>query len=71
MTFCVDRGLCLYWATSRWSPVEIYEAHSVAKTTNCVPPLAEWAEYHFFHREKVELYLAELYNKIGELSSFL
>ena len=25
----------------------------------------ELSEYHWFHREKVELFMAELYNKIG------
>ena len=24
------------------------------------------SEYHWFHREKVELFMAELYNKIGK-----
>merc|ERR1712037_551610 len=32
---------------------------------NCIAPLAEYAEYHPFHREKVELYMAELFNKVG------
>jgi len=35
------------------------------RTLNCIAPLAEYAEYHPFHREKVELYMAELYNKVG------
>ena len=26
----------------------------------------EISEYHWFHREKVELYMAELYNKVGK-----
>jgi len=55
----------MYWGTAKWSPVEIFETFSMARTLNCVAPLCEYAEYHPFHREKVELYMAELYNKIG------
>ena len=36
-----------------------------AKEYRFVGPTCEIAEYHWFHREKVELYMAELYNKIG------
>ena len=32
---------------------------------HAVGPTLELSEYHWFHREKVELYMAELYNKIG------
>ena len=82
----------LYWGTAKWSPVEIFETFSMARSLQCVPPLCEYAEYHPFHREKVrhrscfrlgqegsslwqqyqwnfvvkvELYMAELHNKIG------
>jgi len=61
----VNRGLCMYWGTSRWSPTEIVEGFNVAKTLACCPPIVELSEYHWFHREKVELYMAELYNKMG------
>ena len=30
-----------------------------------IGPTMELSEYHWFHREKVELFMAELYNKIG------
>ncbi len=66
MSYCVDTGLCLYWGSARWSPVEVYEAFSVAKTIMGVHPICELAEYHWFHREKVEVYMAEIYNKIGK-----
>jgi len=65
MTFLIDSGKVMYWGTAKWSPVEIFETFSQARTTNCIPPVCEYAEYHPFHREKVELYMAELYNKIG------
>jgi len=65
VTHLINTGKILYWGTAKWSPVEIFETFSMARTLNCIAPLAEYAEYHPFHREKVELYMAELYNKIG------
>lgn len=41
------------------------EAYSNCRQFNCIPPIAEQAEYHMFCREKCELYLPEMYNKIG------
>ena len=55
----------MYWGTSRWSPFELFESYSKAKEYCAVAPSVEVGEYHWFHREKVELYMAELYNKIG------
>ncbi|XP_077962051.1 voltage-gated potassium channel subunit beta-2-like isoform X2 [Gasterosteus aculeatus] len=65
MTFVIDRGLAMYWGTSRWNAVEIMEAYSVARQFNLVPPVCEQAEYHYFQRDKVEVHLPELYHKIG------
>ncbi|XP_055005909.1 voltage-gated potassium channel subunit beta-2-like [Boleophthalmus pectinirostris] len=65
MSFLVDQGLTLYWGTSHWSPLEIMEAYSVARQFNLDAPVCEQAEYHYFHRERVELHLPELYHKIG------
>ena len=36
-----------------------------SKEYRLIGPTVELSEYHWFHREKVELYMAELYNKIG------
>lgn len=44
---------------------QIMEAYSNCRQFNCVTPIVEQAEYHMFCREKAELYLPELYNKIG------
>lgn len=41
------------------------EAYSNCRQFNCVPPIVEQSEYHMFCREKCELYLPEMYNKIG------
>lgn len=41
------------------------EAYTNCRQFNCVTPIVEQAEYHMFCREKCELYLPEMYNKIG------
>lgn len=41
------------------------EAYTNCRQFNCITPIVEQAEYHMFYREKAELYLPELYNKIG------
>lgn len=64
-THVINQGQAMYWGTSRWSHMEIMEAYSVARQFNLIPPIAEQAEYHLFQREKVELQMPELYQKIG------
>lgn len=61
----------MYWGTSRWTPVEIMEAYTNCRQFNCVTPIVEQAEYHLFYREKPELYMPELYNKIGNYWNIL
>ncbi|KAJ8688424.1 hypothetical protein QAD02_024219, partial [Eretmocerus hayati] len=65
MNYVVNQGWVMYWGTSKWSPGEIMEAYSNCRQFNCVTPIVEQAEYHPFYREKPELYMPELYNKIG------
>uniref|UniRef100_A0A669DDN7 Voltage-gated potassium channel subunit beta-2 n=1 Tax=Oreochromis niloticus TaxID=8128 RepID=A0A669DDN7_ORENI len=65
MTHVINQGMAMYWGTSRWSPMEIMEAYSVARQFNQIPPICEQAEYHMFQREKVEVQLPELFHKIG------
>ena len=36
-----------------------------ARELRLTGPTLELTEYHWFHREKAELYMAELYNKVG------
>ncbi|XP_064083624.1 voltage-gated potassium channel subunit beta-2-like [Macrobrachium nipponense] len=62
---CIDQGWCMYWGTSRWSAVEIMEAWTNCRQFNCITPIVEQSEYHLFCRGKTELYLPEMYNKIG------
>ena len=66
MNYVISKGWAMYWGTSRWSPVEIMEAYSNCRQFNCVTPIVEQAEYHLFYRDKPELYMPELYNKIGK-----
>jgi potassium voltage-gated channel Shaker-related subfamily A beta protein 2 len=45
--------------------VLIKEAYSVARQFNLIPPICEQAEYHLFQREKVEILLPDVFQKIG------
>lgn len=65
MHYVISQGWAMYWGTARWSPVEVMEAYTNCRQFNCVTPIVEQAEYHMFCREKTELYMPELYNKIG------
>ncbi|KAB0798073.1 hypothetical protein PPYR_09066 [Photinus pyralis] len=65
MHYVISQGWAMYWGTARWSPVEIMEAYTNSRQFNCITPIVEQAEYHMFCREKTELYIPELYNKIG------
>jgi len=61
----INQGWVMYWGTARWTPVEVMEAYSNCRQFNCVIPIIEQTEYHMFCRDKTELYMPELYNKIG------
>jgi potassium voltage-gated channel Shaker-related subfamily A beta protein 2 len=65
MHYVISQGWAMYWGTARWSPVEVMEAYTNCRQFNCVTPIVEQTEYHMFCREKTELYMPELYNKIG------
>lgn len=65
MSHVIDHGWAMYWGTSRWSAVEISEAYNNCRQFNCPLPICEQAEYHFLCREKVEISLPEVYNKLG------
>lgn len=65
MHYVISQGWVMYWGTARWSPVEVMEAYTNCRQFNCVTPIVEQTEYHMFCREKTELYMPELYNKIG------
>ncbi len=66
MTYLINNGMVMYWGTARWGPVELYEGVTKARELGMIGPICELGEYHWFHREKVEVYMAELYNKVGK-----
>ena len=41
MQHILDKGKIMYWGTSRWSPVHIMEAFTVARQFNLTPPAVE------------------------------
>ncbi|KAF4533265.1 hypothetical protein B566_EDAN010500 [Ephemera danica] len=65
MNHVISQGWVMYWGTARWTPVEVMEAYTNCRQFNCVTPICEQTEYHMFCRDKTELYMPELYNKIG------
>lgn len=61
----VMQGKVLYWGTSEWSGVEIMEAHMIAREHHLVPPTMEQPQYNMFHRDKVEVEFARVYDHVG------
>jgi len=65
MSDLVRQGKVLYWGTSEWSAEQLTEAYTVAKELAQVPPTMEQPEYNLFHRERVEVEYAPLYERYG------
>ncbi|XP_027204208.1 voltage-gated potassium channel subunit beta-2-like [Dermatophagoides pteronyssinus] len=65
MSYLINRGLILYWGTSRFSTMHIAEAFSISRQFNCPPSICEQMEYHMFNRDKMELQMLELFHKAG------
>jgi len=65
MSHVIGQGWAMYWGTSRWSSVEISEAYNNCRQFNCPTAICEQSEYHFLCREKIEISLPEVYNKLG------
>lgn len=65
MNWVLDQGLALYWGTSEWTAEQIMEAYGTARREHLIPPLMDQPEYNMFHRERVEVELAHLYDEIG------
>ncbi len=61
----INRGKALYWGTSEWSAAEIMAAWQVAERHHLHKPVVEQPEYNLFHRERVEVEYARLYEDIG------
>ena len=65
MTELIWQGKVLYWGTSQWSAQQITAAYGVARQYNLIPPTMEQPQYSMFHRHKVELEFASLYDTVG------
>ena len=61
----IERGKALYWGTSEWSAAEIMGAWQIAERHHLRKPVVEQPEYNLFHRERVEVEYARLYDEIG------
>ena len=65
MNQVIRQGKAFYWGTSEWSADLIREAYHIARRDNLRPPLMEQPQYNMFHRERVEVEYARLYDEIG------
>ena len=65
MTELIHQGKVLYWGTSQWSAQQLSEAYGVARQFHLIPPTMEQPQYSMFHREKVVLEFAPLYETMG------
>lgn len=61
----ITRGKALYWGTSEWSAGDIRAAWEIAERHHLHKPVVEQPEYNLFHRKRVEVEYARLYEDIG------
>jgi len=65
MDLLVRQGKVLYWGTSEWSAAQVAEADLIAREGGFTRPTMEQPQYHMFHRARVEVELAPLYDSMG------
>ena len=61
----IAAGKVLYWGTSEWSAGEIAAACAIADRHHLHRPVTEQPQYNLFHRERVEIEYARLYDDLG------
>jgi voltage-dependent potassium channel beta subunit len=61
----IRAGKAHYWGTSEWSADDILTAWQIAESNHLAKPVMEQPEYNLFHRRRVEVEYAPLYDKIG------
>ncbi len=61
----IASGKALYWGTSEWSAAEIAAAWQIADKHHLHKPVVEQPEYNLFHRKRVDVEYARLYEDIG------
>jgi voltage-dependent potassium channel beta subunit len=65
MSDIITQGKALYWGTSEWAADEIRAAWEIADRHGWHKPVVEQPQYHLFHRRRVEVEYARLYDEIG------
>jgi voltage-dependent potassium channel beta subunit len=65
MSDLVRQGKILYWGTSEWTARQLTEAYEVTYHHHLEPPTMEQPQYNMFHRKRVEVDYAPLYEKYG------
>ena len=65
MSDMITRGKALYWGTSEWPAADIRAAWDIAERHHLHKPVMEQPQYHLFHRQRVEVEYARLYDDIG------
>jgi len=63
--YLINSGKALYWGTSEWSALQIYEANVVAEKLGLIAPIAEQCQYNAFHRQRFEVEYDYLYKKFN------
>src|SRR3989475_3729591 len=61
----IRAGKAHYWGTSEWSAAAIVAAWQIAERAHLAKPVMEQPQYNLFHRERVEVEYAPLYDDIG------
>ena len=65
MSDIITQGKALYWGTSEWSAADVRTAWEIAERHHLHKPVVEQPQYHLFHRQRVEVEYAPLYDDIG------
>ena len=65
MSDMISQGKALYWGTSEWSASDIRAAWEIAERHHLHKPVMEQPQYNVFHRKRVEVEYARLYEDIG------
>ena len=65
MSDIIDQGKALYWGTSEWSAADIRAAWEICNRHGWHKPVMEQPQYNLFHRKRVEVEYARLYEDTG------
>jgi len=65
MNDLIVQGKALYWGTSEWPADAIRAAWELAERHGWHKPVVEQPQYHLFHRRRVEIEYAHLYDECG------